>query len=50
MVVREKYLTLDLRIRTTDFEQFLDSQSVWHEELEKLTSFQAVAATLAARS
>ena len=37
MVVREKYLTLDLRIRTTDFEQFLDSQSVWHEELEKLT-------------
>ena len=38
MVVREKYLTLDLRIRTTDFEHFLDSQSVWHAELEKLTA------------
>lgn len=37
MVVREKYLTLDLLIRTTDFEQFLESQSVWHAELEKLT-------------
>ena len=31
MVVREKYLTLDLLIRTTDFEQFLDSQSVWRQ-------------------
>ena len=38
MVVREKYLTLDLRIRTTDFDRFLDSQSVWHAELEKLTA------------
>jgi len=38
MVVREKYLTLDLLIRITDFEQFLISQSVWHEELEKLTA------------
>lgn len=50
MVVREKYLTLDLLIRTTDFEQFVESQSVWHEELEQLTpNTRAKLATVAMR-
>jgi len=38
MVVREKYLTLDPLLRTTDFAEFLGHQSVWHEELETLTA------------
>lgn len=37
MVVREKYVTLNPLIRTTDFVQFLDHQTVWHAELETIT-------------
>ena len=50
MVVREKYLSLDMLIRTADFEQFVDSQSAWHAELEKLTTgTRAKLATVAVR-
>jgi len=50
MVVREKYLNLDLLIRTTDFDRFLDSQAVWHEELDQLTAkTRAKLATVALR-
>lgn len=35
-IVRQKYLQLDLAIDSSEFERFLDSQSVWHPEIEKL--------------
>ena len=50
MVVREKYLTLNPLIRTTDFVQFLDQQRVWHAELENVTvNTRAKLATVAMR-
>ncbi|HQZ66181.1 MAG TPA: DUF1819 family protein [Planctomycetaceae bacterium] len=50
MVVREKYLTLSPLIRTTDFVQFLDQQTVWHAELENVTvNTRAKLATVAMR-
>jgi hypothetical protein len=36
-VLRQKYLQLDLTLEVSEFERFLDSQSLWHPEIEELT-------------
>ena len=35
--VRDRFLTLQLTLNTTDFEKFLDSKSIWDASLEALT-------------
>lgn len=36
-VVRSRFLELDPTIKPSDFDTFLESQSAWHSELEKIT-------------
>lgn len=35
-VLRPKYLQLDLSIEKSDVERFIDDQTLWHDELERL--------------
>jgi len=36
-VIRDKFLQLDIVVRPDDFDKFLESKAVWHQEIEKLT-------------
>lgn len=36
-VIRGRFLRLDRAVAADDFDEFLESQAIWHPEIEKLT-------------